>query len=79
VRIIVAMTGATGAIYGVRLLVALSEHRVERHLILSRWAEATLLKETGMSAREVGALATVVHHPTTRELRFRADPSAVMG
>ena len=61
-RIIVAMTGATGAIYGVRLLVALSELGVERHLILSRWAELTLVKETGMSAREVGALASVVHH-----------------
>jgi polyprenyl P-hydroxybenzoate/phenylacrylic acid decarboxylase-like protein len=61
-RIIVAMTGATGAIYGVRLLVALAEHGVERHLILSRWGEATLLKETGMSAREVGALASFVHH-----------------
>ena len=61
-RIIVAMTGATGAVYGVRLLVALKELDVERHLILSRWAETTLAKETGMSAREVGALASVVHH-----------------
>jgi 3-polyprenyl-4-hydroxybenzoate decarboxylase len=62
-RIIVAMTGATGAIYGVRLLVALAEHGVERHLILSRWGEATVLKETGMSAREVGALASVSPSP----------------
>jgi flavin prenyltransferase len=61
VRIIVAMTGATGAIYGVRLLAALGELGVERHLILSRWAEVTLAKETGMRAREVGELASVVH------------------
>jgi flavin prenyltransferase len=62
VRIVVAMTGATGAVYGVRLLTSLAELDVERHLILSRWAETTLLRETGLSAREVGALASVVHH-----------------
>lgn len=60
-RIIVAITGATGAVYGVRLLAALEELGIERHLILSRWAEVTILKETGRSAREVGAMATVVH------------------
>ena len=55
------MTGATGAVYGVRLLAALAELGVERHLIISRWAEVTLLKETGLSARGVGAMATEVH------------------
>lgn len=60
-RIIVAITGATGAAYGVRLLAALSELGVERHLVLSRWAEVTILKETGQTARDVGALASVVH------------------
>jgi len=60
-RIVVAITGATGAAYGVRLLSALGELDVERHLVLSRWAEVTLLKETGLSVREVGAMASVVH------------------
>ena len=60
-RVVVAMTGATGAVYGVRLLAALAELGVERHLILSRWAEVTLLKETGLSARDVGDLASEVH------------------
>jgi 4-hydroxy-3-polyprenylbenzoate decarboxylase len=60
-RIIVAMTGATGAAYGIRLLAALGELGVERHLILSRWAEVTILKETGHTAREVGAMASVLH------------------
>ncbi len=60
-RIIVAMTGATGAAYGIRLLAALRELGVERHLILSRWAEVTILKETGHTAREVGAMASVLH------------------
>jgi flavin prenyltransferase len=62
-RIVVAMTGATGAAYGVRLLNALAELDVERHLILSRWAEVTTLKETGLSAREVGAMASLVDSP----------------
>ncbi len=60
-RIIVAMTGATGAAYGIRLLAALEELGVERHLILSRWAEVTIIKETGHTAREVGAMASVLH------------------
>ena len=60
-RIIVAMTGATGAAYGVRLLAALRELGVETHLILSRWAEVTLLKETGLTARQAGAMASILH------------------
>ena len=60
-RIIVAITGATGAVFGVRLLEALEELGVERHLIVSRWGAATLLKETGRGARELAAQASVVH------------------
>jgi polyprenyl P-hydroxybenzoate/phenylacrylic acid decarboxylase-like protein len=60
-RIIVAMTGATGAVYGVRLLAALRELDAETHLVLSKWAEVTLTKETGFSARELAQTATVVH------------------
>jgi hypothetical protein len=60
-RIIVAMTGATGAVYGVRLLAALGEMKIETHLVLSRWAEVTLRKETGLSPRELAATASVVH------------------
>ena len=60
-RIIVAITGATGAVFGVRLLEALEELGVERHLVVSRWGEVTLLKETGRSARELAAKASVVY------------------
>ena len=45
--IVVGMTGATGAIYGVRLLEQLRELGVETHLVISRWAEATILDEPG--------------------------------
>lgn len=62
-RLVVAMTGATGAVYGIRLLKALQHLGVERHVILSRWAEVTIVKETGFSVREVRAMASVVHAP----------------
>jgi len=62
-KIIVAMTGATGAIYGVRLLECLREAGVETHLVISRWGARTLLHETSFSRDQVEALATVVYAP----------------
>lgn len=59
--IVVAMTGATGAIYGVRVLEILRELDVETHLIVSRWADATIRTETDRSPADVRALASVVH------------------
>ena len=57
-RLIIGMTGATGAPLGVRLLEELHEQpEVETHLVLSRWARTTIELETGYSAREVGKLA----------------------
>jgi 4-hydroxy-3-polyprenylbenzoate decarboxylase len=61
-RIIVGMTGATGAAIGVELLHQLRESReVETHLILSRWSLTTLHLETGLSANDVARLADVVY------------------
>ncbi|MFI9387436.1 UbiX family flavin prenyltransferase [Kutzneria sp. NPDC052558] len=63
-RLIVGMTGATGAVLGVRLLEQLAAMpEVETHLVVSRWARATLELETGRSVREIGALADVVYGP----------------
>lgn len=63
-RLIVGMTGATGAVLGVRLLEQLSTMpEVESHLVISRWARSTIELETGLSVREVGALADVVYSP----------------
>ncbi|MGW3521585.1 non-oxidative hydroxyarylic acid decarboxylases subunit B [Streptomyces hydrogenans] len=63
-RVAVGMTGATGAVLGLRLLERLSEDSgVETHLVLSRWARATIELETGRSAQDVAELADVVHHP----------------
>ncbi|GAA1962372.1 non-oxidative hydroxyarylic acid decarboxylases subunit B [Kitasatospora viridis] len=63
-RLIVGMTGATGAVLGVRLLEELRhQEQVETHLVLSRWARATIELETGLSTRDVAGLADVVHTP----------------
>ncbi|ARF65519.1 phenolic acid decarboxylase subunit B [Streptomyces violaceoruber] len=62
-RLIVGMTGATGAILGVHLLERLAaDPAVETHLVLSRWARATIELETGRTARDVAELADVVHN-----------------
>ena len=60
-RLVVAITGATGSVLGVRMLAALRDLDVETHLVLSRWGRATLELETGLAASEVYALASHVH------------------
>ena len=62
-KIIVAITGATGAIYGVRILQRLREAGAESHLVISRWGARTLLHETPYSREQVEALATVHYAP----------------
>src|SRR4051812_40144079 len=63
-RLIVAMTGATGAVLGVRLLEELRVHgEVETHLVISRWARTTLNAETGLTVRAVADLADVTYSP----------------
>ncbi|MFI9781617.1 non-oxidative hydroxyarylic acid decarboxylases subunit B [Streptomyces sp. NPDC051956] len=61
-RVILGMTGATGAVFGVGLLRRLREQPdVETHLILSQWAKATIHLETSLSVREVTDLADVTY------------------
>lgn len=61
-RLIVGISGASGAIYGVRLLQVLRDVAdVETHLVMSQAARQTLSLETDFSLRDVQALADVVH------------------
>ena len=57
-RLIVALTGATGSIYGVRLLEVLRGTGVETHLVVSRWGARTLLHETPYTLPDLRRLAT---------------------
>jgi 4-hydroxy-3-polyprenylbenzoate decarboxylase len=62
-KLIVGITGATGTIYGIRLLERLRGAGVETHLVLSRWGARTLLHETPYSREQVESLASVVYRP----------------
>jgi polyprenyl P-hydroxybenzoate/phenylacrylic acid decarboxylase-like protein len=61
-RIVIAISGASGAIYGIRALETIRADRtVELHLIISSGARATIAYETDRSYEDVAALADVVH------------------
>jgi 4-hydroxy-3-polyprenylbenzoate decarboxylase len=57
-RLVVGITGATGTIFGIRLLQLLQGTDVETHLVVSRWGARTLLHETPFSLAQVRRLAT---------------------
>jgi 4-hydroxy-3-polyprenylbenzoate decarboxylase len=58
-RLIVGISGATGAIYGIRLLEVLSKSDVETHLVITEAAEQTILMETNWKLKDVKSLAKV--------------------
>jgi flavin prenyltransferase len=62
-RLIVGMTGSTGAIFGIRLLEAMKQCDVESHLVISKWAQRTIEHETSYTIEQVRDLATVVYSP----------------
>lgn len=61
--LVVGITGATGIVYGVRLLERLREAGVPSHLVMSKWAVQTMLQETDYTLEGVKRLATAVHSP----------------
>ncbi len=61
--LILAITGASGAIYGLRALEILRELKVETHLVVSAAARLTLAHETGRRLDEVLDLASVHYDP----------------
>jgi 4-hydroxy-3-polyprenylbenzoate decarboxylase len=58
-RLIVGISGASGTVYGVRLLEMLREAEIETHLVMSKSAEMTLAYETDLKPKDVRALASV--------------------
>ena len=63
-RIVVGISGASGVVYGIRLLQLLRELNVESHLVMSRSAQVTLAHESDLSVAEMRALADVVYSNT---------------
>ena len=77
-RIVVGITGASGAIFGIRTLEVLKALKVETHLVMSKWARTTIAHETCYALSAVEALATEVHHPDNQSApissgSFRTD------
>lgn len=60
-KIIVAITGASGAILGIRLLEELSKMQIETHLIISKWGQKTIQYETGYTVEQVCDIASKVY------------------
>lgn len=56
-RLIVGITGASGIIYGIRLLERLRDSEIETHLVMSQWAARTLVHETPYTVQQVQDLA----------------------
>lgn len=62
-RLIIGITGATGSIFGVRLLEILKSAGVETHLVISKWGARTLLHETSYTLEQVQQLASFSYSP----------------
>ena len=78
-RLIVALTGASGTIFGVRALEMLQGSGIETHLVMSRWAVRTLIHETSYTPERVQALASVVHPLTDQGASISSGSFLTMG
>lgn len=82
-RLVVAITGASGVIYGIRLLQALQELKIETHLILTAWGARTVEIETDETVDDVRSLATKVYEDSDMAAAissgsFRVDGMAIV-
>lgn len=79
-RLIVAITGASGVIYGIRLLETLArDPSIETHLILTAAARATIMQETAFRPQDVERLASVVHPPANIGASIASGSFETMG
>lgn len=62
-RVITAITGATGSVIGVKVVEALHALNIENHLVVSRWGRVTLERETNKTVAKLGTLTRRVYAP----------------
>ena len=78
-RLIVGISGASGVVYGVRLLETLKGVAVETHLVMTKAAQITLAHETCWKVAEVQALADVVYRPEDIAASISSGSFATLG
>ncbi|OAZ49810.1 flavin prenyltransferase UbiX [Paenibacillus polymyxa] len=78
-KIIVGISGATGSIFGIRILQQLREAGVQSHLVLSPWAIANIPYETGYTVKEVEAMADAVYSYKDQAARISSGSFRVDG
>lgn len=78
-RFIVGISGASGIVYGIRMLQLLRQLDVETHLVMSRSAQVTLAYESDLSVADVKALADVTHANTDIGAAISSGSFAVTG
>jgi 4-hydroxy-3-polyprenylbenzoate decarboxylase len=79
-RLIIGITGASGVIYGIRLLQVLKQGGdIESHLVMSAAAKATIAQETEWKISDVEALASVVHNPNDIGASIASGSFVTMG
>ncbi len=77
--LVVGITGASGAVYGVRLLEVLAPMPVETHLVVSKWGQRTLEHETGRSLDDLRALAERHYAPGDMAALMSSGSAAIDG
>ncbi|KJD43935.1 flavin prenyltransferase UbiX [Paenibacillus terrae] len=78
-KIIVGISGATGSIFGIRILQQLREAGAQSHLVLSPWAIANIPYETGYTVKEVEAMADAVYSYKDQAARISSGSFRVDG
>ena len=78
-NLVVGITGASGAVYGVRLLEVLAPMPVETHLVVSKWGQRTLEHETGRSLDDLRALAERHYAPGDMAALMSSGSAAIDG
>ena len=78
-RLVIGISGASGTIYGVRMLELLKKMDIETHLVMSKSAEMTLVYETDYKPKDIRALASVNHPMADIGASISSGSFATMG
>ena len=78
-RLVIGISGASGTIYGIRMLEFLKKMDIETHLVMSKSAEMTLVYETDYKPKDIKTLASVVHPAADIGASISSGSFATMG